>query len=365
MQQKPPPFTRHGTPENRIEVSADEILDAIVEGRDVDVRYAIIRGGLKPNWIAAKLERDKEGRLLIKSDVKIQSSVLIGEVNFRETSLAGVDFLGVEFRASAVFFKTHFGSDTVFANAVFKGVVTFGSANFVGKANFDSVTFSKGVRFDSTVFTGVANFREACFSEDVLFSGAEFKLDVSFRRVIMAYPASFYNVKFRENTVCRGLWNNTVGRTIKRLSTPVSNFDMDTNVVMDASTNPYLKRYIDDEQWIASWRQRGRGRKILFFFWELTSHCGRSIGLWAFWSFLLAVIFGFLYRGHVYIDPHTANNWYTPFYFSVVTFTTLGFGDVKPADWIGQLWITLEVILGYVMLGGLISIFANKFARRS
>lgn len=363
MEPKPPPFTRHGTEEQRIEVSADEILNAIAEGRDVDVRHAIIRGGLKPNWIAAKLERDKEGRLLIKSDVKIQSSVLIGEVNFRETSLAKVDFLGVEFRASAVFFKAHFGSDTVLANAVFKGVVTFGAANFAGKANFDSVTFGRGVRFDSTVFTGVANFREACFSGDVLFSGAEFKRDVSFRRVIMNRPASFYNVKFRENYVRRGLWNNTVGRIIKRLKIPVTDFDMDTNVVMDASSNPYLKRYIDDEQWIASWRQRSWWRKVLFVLWELTSHCGRSFALWLFWSFALAVVFGFLYKGH--IDIGSVNNWYTPFYFSVVTFTTLGFGDVTPIDWLGQLWITLEVVCGYLMLGGLISIFANKFARRS
>jgi len=81
------------------------------------------------------------------------------------------------------------------------------------------------------------------------------------------------------------------------------------------------------------------------------------------WSAFLAVMFGLLLRGHIQID--SVNNWYTPFYFSVVTFTTLGFGDVKPSDWIGQLLITIEVISGYVMLGGLISIFANSLARRS
>jgi hypothetical protein len=31
----------------------------------------------------------------------------------------------------------------------------------------------------------------------------------------------------------------------------------------------------------------------------------------------------------------------------------------------GSDWVMLEVILGYIMLGGLISIFANKLARRS
>ena len=53
------------------------------------------------------------------------------------------------------------------------------------------------------------------------------------------------------------------------------------------------------------------------------------------------------------------------FYFSVVTFTTLGFGDVVADNTAARFLVTLEVIFGYVMLGGLISIFANKLASRS
>ena len=60
-----------------------------------------------------------------------------------------------------------------------------------------------------------------------------------------------------------------------------------------------------------------------------------------------------------------AETWFTPYYFSVVTFTTLGFGDVIPACWQGELLVTIEVILGYVTLGLLISILANKVARRA
>ncbi|MEA3545726.1 MAG: potassium channel family protein, partial [Thermodesulfobacteriota bacterium] len=51
-------------------------------------------------------------------------------------------------------------------------------------------------------------------------------------------------------------------------------------------------------------------------------------------------------------------------YFSVVTLTTLGFGDVKPNCIAGQIVVMLEVSMGYVMLGGLLSIFSNKLARR-
>ncbi len=55
----------------------------------------------------------------------------------------------------------------------------------------------------------------------------------------------------------------------------------------------------------------------------------------------------------------------TMIYYSVVTFTTLGFGDLTPATTTAAWWVMAEVILGYIMLGGLISILANKLARRS
>ena len=37
-------FVRRGTKEKPIEVAADDVLNAIAEGRDVDVRYAVIKG---------------------------------------------------------------------------------------------------------------------------------------------------------------------------------------------------------------------------------------------------------------------------------------------------------------------------------
>lgn len=50
--------------------------------------------------------------------------------------------------------------------------------------------------------------------------------------------------------------------------------------------------------------------------------------------------------------------------FLIVTFTTLGFGDIHPLNLAGEVWLALEVLLGYIMLGGLIGVFANKLARR-
>ena len=103
------------------------------------------------------------------------------------------------------------------------------------------------------------------------------------------------------------------------------------------------------------------------------SHCGRSFLLWAFCSASLATIFGFIYQrfgcdnitfniDRLYgIQPSLLDY----LYYSIVTFTTLGFGDIVPLTGWARFAVGLEVVLGYVMLGGLISIFANKFARRS
>jgi voltage-gated potassium channel Kch len=55
----------------------------------------------------------------------------------------------------------------------------------------------------------------------------------------------------------------------------------------------------------------------------------------------------------------------SPFYYSFVTLTTLGYGDVVPASATAQVVATMEVLLGYVGLGGLLSILANKMARRA
>ena len=50
-------------------------------------------------------------------------------------------------------------------------------------------------------------------------------------------------------------------------------------------------------------------------------------------------------------------------YFSVVTMTTLGFGDIaaNPDSWCGQTLLMVQVILGYVLLGALVTRFAVLF----
>jgi len=116
----------------------------------------------------------------------------------------------------------------------------------------------------------------------------------------------------------------------------------------------------------------------LWLLWKGTCDCGRSFRRWAITCAAVAVLFGLLFwlcadfwgmpvvelEGAVDLsqtnEPGRIVYPTTYLYFSIVTFTTLGFGDVTPTGLLGEFLVTLEVILGYIGLGGLISIFTTK-----
>jgi len=132
-----------------------------------------------------------------------------------------------------------------------------------------------------------------------------------------------------------------------------------------------FKRFAQDQDFLEEFRSVW-WRKPIYWLWLITCDCGRSLLLWAAWSLLFAIGFGMIFYGSLGESAFSLNanaplpwNLQTTIYYSVVTFTTLGFGDLTPTTNTSAWCVAGEVILGYIMLGGLISIFANKLARRS
>ena len=91
--------------------------------------------------------------------------------------------------------------------------------------------------------------------------------------------------------------------------------------------------------------------------------CGGSGGM----ALGLAFAFGVVYSIWPWLmdQRHSANTPFTPYYYSFVTMTTLGFGDVSPGCMLGEVLAACEVALGYGTLGILVSILSNQVARRS
>ncbi len=115
------------------------------------------------------------------------------------------------------------------------------------------------------------------------------------------------------------------------------------------------------------------------WFWALSDY-GASTRRIIFWFFLLSLVFAAVYANLAYWAPPGAVHDMAvekqgsllhygvlvivrPIYFSVVTMTTLGFGDMhaEKGSILGHILLTLQVLLGYVMLGALVTRFAVMF----
>jgi uncharacterized protein YjbI with pentapeptide repeats len=125
-----------------------------------------------------------------------------------------------------------------------------------------------------------------------------------------------------------------------------------------------LRRHIMDQNYLHEFRRQSRVSEWVYRLWWVTSDCGRSFLRWGMWTLLIAVVFAYVYtQVDVDFGPHKTA--LSPLYYSVVTLTTLGYGDALPTSLAAQVAAMVEVLLGYIMLGGLLAIFATRMARRS
>jgi hypothetical protein len=109
---------------------------------------------------------------------------------------------------------------------------------------------------------------------------------------------------------------------------------------------------------------------VMFFAWGMIDY-GRSLLKVSFYAVVISTLYGLIYTADMNLNwgmmdySNSANTWFTPFYYSLVTYTTLGYGDVTANSLIGEMLVISEVVVGYFTLGLLLSILANTIARRS
>ncbi|WP_319408811.1 pentapeptide repeat-containing protein [uncultured Desulfosarcina sp.] len=132
---------------------------------------------------------------------------------------------------------------------------------------------------------------------------------------------------------------------------------------VDGSSNPLFLSFIRRKHYLKHFKTQSTGNKIIYYLWLFISDCGQSFFRWTIVSLIICLIFGFIYSNiteSFILSGERTRSVFSFYYYSVVTFTTLGFGDIVPNNMWSEIVVTIEVILGYIMLGGLISIFATK-----
>ncbi|MCP5027266.1 MAG: hypothetical protein GY929_13380 [Actinomycetia bacterium] len=268
--------------------------------------------------------------------VNLQNAVL------HEANLEGAQLLGADLSCADL-------SSARLASAQMGGA-QLGGANLFG-ADATDATLSKvdaqGADLRRAVFHG-ARVREADLRSADLGGASFYRADLTASRVA---HASFHDVDLRE----------AVLRDIDGY--PDADW-VGCNIGHVDFTGAYLlRREIVDQNYLHEFRNQSRGHALVYILWSASSNCGRSFARWALLNLFVAGVFSILYAvGDIDFGGH--QTLLSPLYFSVVTITTLGYGDVIPASGWAQVMVISEVIVGYVMLGGLMSIFANKMGRR-
>lgn len=125
-----------------------------------------------------------------------------------------------------------------------------------------------------------------------------------------------------------------------------------------------VKRFISDENYLYEFKMGSKLNRYVYYVWKATSDCGRSLSLFSICILVITLFFAALYT-QVDIAYGDHKTWFSPIYFSIVTLTTLGYGDVLPVSLAGQIIVTLHALTGFTGLGGLLSILGNKLARRA
>jgi uncharacterized protein YjbI with pentapeptide repeats len=338
-----------------------------------------------------------------------------GKADFREAQFFGVaDFIGAKFSGTAYFRGAQFSGMADFRGAKFSGMANFGGAQFSGanffgakfwEANFRGAQFSGVAYFIATFsgeadfklakFSGVAYFEEAQFSKKADFWGAKFSGMADFVKAQFFGEAVFWNAEFHGKSIFKNVYFKDFGQCnmintyfynvagfLEYLAENKKKFkhprgikylhDNCKPILGEATVSrlPILSREVRDDVYLLSFKEK---HPKMHFMWWLSADCGRSFSRWALWSLILAEVFAIIFGICYGCKPLSFKSEVISFswpgisllYYSIVTFTTLGFGDIVPEIPKLQIIVMLEVILGYIMLGGLISIFANKLARRS
>ena len=311
-----------------------------------------------------------------------------GDADFTFAEFSGdADFSGALFTRNANFWRAEFSGDASFLRAKFSGHTDFWGAKFNGDADFTYAEFSGHVYFSEALFNDDADFTFAEFSSDADFTGALFSDKLSskmnFGSASFGGNATFVDTQFSQYADFReARFNNSLNLTharFDRLELRWGSIEKHLNCD-DTAYMALIKNY-DNLAWFEDadnclydyreWRRENSefGITKLLDYAALVS-CGYGVkprrplilGL------IMVMVCAVYYRRTKAIKRHEkegdhqeANIW-DAFYFSMMTFTTVGYGDWYPLDEHRKL-VMFEGIVGWLTLSLFLVTLANVVIR--
>jgi len=378
------------------EVPASEILEKIQAGEDVDYANVRVTGEFNVSKIyletvpVARTEWQKNWYLeeelkIVESEIVIISSVFENSVDFSNTQFKKpVDFHGTSFLDISAFRGASFGGDADFGGVSFDGDAHFGDASFGGDADFWYASFDGYADFWYASFDGDAHFGDASFGGDAHFRDASFGGDAHFRDASFGGDAFFNSAEFNKVFFSNTNFTKVSLHGADFKSMKVEWVSLKDALVFDGPT--YIKliknfremeqfKDADDAYYQYRWLSQENKKWSLSKLGDICMwlSCGYGVKPWrtTAWAAVIILIFTpfYFWRGGIKRlkeeneDGKQDLSLYDAFYFSMTTFTTIGYGDLYPADRYRMTAVMIEGLLGWLTLALFLVTLANVMIR--
>ncbi|PTV98366.1 pentapeptide repeat protein [Halanaerobium saccharolyticum] len=304
-----------------------EIKKRIIFNNSYFTNECVFEGTLFKEKVNFSYVKSPKGSITFKN-VVFKKDCEFSSIDFYQIYLSNVKFFG---RANFKNSKIKMLDITDCGKTIFMSLADFSNTKFVLKANFSDSIFEKEVRFYNTKFHNNVNFDRSIFKNSVKFSGSEFK-EVTCKK-------TFFEDKKVQEFLCRKarLFCEETGDREEA----DKYFKLERRAKRN-QYNSYLHKFLE------------------FCLADFTTEYGTSwlriLFLWI--STILGSSFIYFFSGGL-----KDSTFLESLYFSMVTFVTLGYGDLVPTkSWI-KLFASFEALIGAFLIAAFISVFSRKFMR--
>lgn len=157
-------------------------------------------------------------------------------------------------------------------------------------------------------------------------------------------------------------------QTNRQMAEAFHGFNQELQAIGNAKEAGYFRAQQNDRQRKILLAQRKYSHASQYMLWKITSNYGESLGRWIIMCIVVILAFAVAHNGFGTITSGTVSSdkslrFFDYIYFSIITFSTLGYGDLHPVGLLGQILACLEVFCGLIMFGLLLSFVGNRFQR--
>ncbi|WP_304942170.1 ion channel, partial [Vallitalea guaymasensis] len=159
------------------------------------------------------------------------------------------------------------------------------------------------------------------------------------------------------------LIKKTINRRSKRKYSDLNIYNIE-EVCEDKEFIAYIKWYQYVCYMLRNFKNLKLNNKISFVCEVFFTKCWTSYWVLAMWAIIINLVYALIYwiKGTAFIEP--IKDIHKSIYYSVITFTTLGYGEIHPNSTCTQYLVISEVIIGYIILAIFVMMIGNKVNKK-